>query len=94
MYRNVNAADSYIGELIYTADAAFLTRFCGSQIRYLNLARAQPAIIVFFTFVDLSAVRSWAGDEASRIATEVNRSHTSPLAAHNTSARKEVTTLH
>jgi hypothetical protein len=78
---------------IYTADAAFLTRFYSPHIHCFSPVQAHLASTAFFTLADLPAIQSWAGDEAFRIATEVNRPHKSLLAAHNTSARKEATTL-
>ena len=78
---------------IYTAGATSLKRVYSRHTHCSSSVQAHQAFTAFFTSADLPANQSWAGDEAFRIVTGVNRLHRSLLAPHNTSARKEETML-
>ena len=78
---------------IYTVGATSCKMFCSRHIHCSSSVQAHQASDAYFISTDLPAIQSWAGDEAFRIVTGVNRPHRSLLAQHNTSARKEATML-
>ena len=78
---------------IYTVGATSCKMFCSRHIHCSSSVQAHQASDAYFISTDLPAIQSWAGDEAFRIVTGVNRPHKSLLAPHNTLARKAATML-